>query len=410
MFSVHSSPIGKLGTKDTGGMSVYIRELARELGQRGHRVDIYTLLRDGIYHPVMDIYENVRLIHLAVENNGNTSKMAMYACLPDFFRSLEIYRTAENLNYDLIHSHYWLSGNLGHWAQRVWKRPHLVMFHTLGAVKNSTGVGLQEPDLRIAVEKRIIKTCHRILAPTRREKQRLISYYGAPSEKIEIIPCGVNLNRFYPIEKTTAREKLALDPDDNILLYVGRFDPLKGLSRLLEAMAYLKNHHQLRLLIVGGDGDDHPATRRLQQKAAKLGIVDKVSFAGRIEQENLPPYYAAADTLVIPSYYESFGLVGLEALACGRPVVSTPVGAMEGILRQDETGKLVTDMSPQSLATGIEAVIADFALFSTESIRASVLDYSWSTIASAVLEQYRGVFKQPRVVEKSIFSAEAALN
>jgi D-inositol-3-phosphate glycosyltransferase len=391
-------------------MSVCIRELARQLGQRGHRVDIYTLLRDGIHHPVMDIYENVRLIHLAVENNGNISKMAIYASLPDFFRSLENYRTAENLNYDLIHSHYWLSGKVGHWAQRVWRRPHLVMFHTLGAVKNSTGVGLQEPDLRIAIEKKIINTCHRILAPTRREKQRLITYYGAPSEKIEIIPCGVNLNLFYPIEKTIAREKLALDSADTILLYVGRFDPLKGLGRLLEALAYLKNHHQLRLLIVGGDGDDDPATRRLQQKTVKLGVADKVFFAGRIEQENLPPYYAAADTLVIPSHYESFGLVGLEALACGRPVVSMPVGAMEGILRQDKTGLLVTDTSPQSLATGIEAVIADSASFSADSIRESVLDYSWSAVASAVLEQYRGLFKQPKVTKKSIFSAGAALN
>ena len=140
MFSIHSCPIGRLGTKDTGGMSVYIRELSRKLGQSGHQVDIYTRQRDSDHLPVMNLYENVRLIHLDIQTNGNTFKAALYPYLPDFFRSLENYRVKNNLAYDLIHSHYWLSGRLGYWARQLWQRPHLMMFHTLGAVKNSTGL------------------------------------------------------------------------------------------------------------------------------------------------------------------------------------------------------------------------------------------------------------------------------
>ena len=410
MLSIHSSPIGKIGTKDTGGMSVYIRELARELGRHGHRIDIYTLLREGDRRPVINLYDNVRLIHLGIQNNGNISKLALYPHLSDFFRSLENFRVHENLDYDLIHSHYWLSGALGNWAQAIWNRPHMVMFHTLGAVKNRTGIGMPEPELRIAIEKKIVKTCHRIIAPTERERERLMTYYKAPFEKIGIVPCGVNLSLFRPIEKMTARKKLGLDPDDKILLYVGRFEPLKGLNRLLEAMTYFNNHHRLRLLIIGGDGNDIPESQHLRQTAVQFGIAHKVIFAGRIEQAHLPPYYGSADALVIPSYYESFRLVGLEALACGRPVISTPVGIMESLIRQDKAGKLIKDNAPRSLAGGIASMISDLRLSSADGIRASVLKYSWSAVASAILREYENILRPPHVSAESISSAGASFH
>ena len=410
MLSIHSSPIGKLGTKDTGGMSVCIRELARKLGHHGHRVDIYTLLRDGDHRPMINIDDNVRLIQLGIGKNRYVSKLELYHYLSDFFRSLEHFRITENLDYDIVHSHYWLSGLLGNWAQKLWRRPHMVMFHTLGAAKNSTGVGMPEPGRRISVERKIVQSCHRILAPTERERERLMTYYAAPYEKIGIVPCGVDLDLFFPIEKRTARKKLGFDPEDRILLYVGRFDPLKGLNRLLEALAYLKNHHRLRLLIIGGDGNGAPESRQLRQTAVDLGIEDKVVFVGRIEQEHLPPYYASADALVIPSHYESFGLVGLEALACGIPVISTPVGAMVSLLRQNKIGQLVSDTSPRSLAKGIESIISDLTLFSADRIRESVLEYSWSTVASAILEEYESILQQQNASDESVSYAGAAVH
>jgi len=408
MLSIHSNPIGELGTNDTGGMSVYIRELARELGRRGHRIDIYTRLRNGRHQPVIDLFENVRLVNLGISNNGNLSRLALYPYLNDFFQSMEDFRSLEGIEYDLIHSHYWLSGLLGNWAQELWNRPHLVMLHTLGEVKNRTGVGRPEPALRIAAEKELVRSCHRILAPTDREKDSLVRYYGACGKKIGVVPCGVNLNLFHPQEKQASRTQLGFGPDDIILLYVGRFEPLKGIDKLLEAMTHLRDHRRLRLVIVGGDGNQAPESQFLKQKAANLGIEDKVLFAGRIEQKFLPPYYSSADVLVMASHYESFGLVGLEALACGLPVVSTPVGAMGSLIKQSQAGYVVSDTLPRSLAKGIESIITNSTALPADEIRRSVLDYSWSNVAAAILKEYEIAIRQQSFEDDRPVSARAS--
>ena len=408
MLSIHSNPIGELGTNDTGGMSVYIRELARELGRRGHWIDIYTRLRNGSFQPVINLFENVRLIHLGIPNNGKLSRLALYPYLPDFFKSMEDFRSHNALEYDLVHSHYWLSGRLGNWAQDLWECPHLVMLHTLGEVKNRTGVGRPEPELRIAAEKKLVGTCHRILAPTDREKNSLVRYYGVGEEKIGVVPCGVNLELFHLQKKQAARKQLGFDPDDIILLYVGRFEPLKGIDRLLEAMTHLNGYKRLRLVIVGGDGDEAPESQFLRQKAANLGIEDKVVFAGRVEQKYLPQYYGSADVVVMASHYESFGLVGLEALACGRPVVSTAVGAMESLIEQSQAGHVVADTLPQSLAKGIQSIISNSTQPPASEIRRSVLGYSWSNVASEILKEYDFVMRQQSYENDRLISVGAS--
>lgn len=394
MLSIHSDPIGELGSKDTGGMSVYIRELARELGRREHHIDIYTRLQGDEKQSITDLYDNVRLIHLGIPNGGRLSKLALYHYLSKFFRALEDFRSAENLSYDIIHSHYWLSGRLANWAQSFWNRPHVATFHTLGEVKNRTGTGAHEPGFRLAAEKEIVHTCHRILAPTARERDSLVRFYDAPAEKIGVVPCGVNLDLFYPEPKTAARKRLGLNPADTILLYVGRFDPLKGLNTLLEAMTYLRHHPRIRLVVVGGDGDQSPEYQALAEKTERLAIEGKVMFEGRIDQHNLPPYYNAADVLVMPSRYESFGMVGLEALACGIPVVSTPVGAVDSLIRKARAGCIVSDPSPRSLADGIQSIINDRSIPAADVIRQSILGYSWSNVASAVIAEYESAIKQ----------------
>jgi D-inositol-3-phosphate glycosyltransferase len=408
MFSIHSNPIGELGTNDTGGMSVYIRELARELGKRGHGIDVFTRIQNGEHQRVVDLFENVRLIHLGIPNNGQLSRLALYPYLPDFFKSIEHFRFHEGTAYDLIHSHYWLSGRLGNWAQELWDRPHLAMLHTLGEVKNRTGVGRPEPELRIATEKQLVKNCHRILAPTDREKDNLIRYYGVCGEKIGVVPCGVNLDLFYPQDKQATRKQLGIDPNDIILLYVGRFEPLKGIEGLLEAISHLKRYQRLRLVLVGGDGNRAPESRRLKQKVANLGIEDKVLFAGRVDQRDLPPYYNSADVLVISSHYESFGLVGLEALACGRPVVSTPVGAMETLINQSQAGYVISDTLPRSLARGIQSMITNPNLPRADKIRKSVLKYSWSDMATAILKEYETVIDHRSFADERPLLARAS--
>ena len=376
-------------------MSVYIRELARHLGVFGHQVDIYTRLNGTKQNQIIELYDNVRLIHLSAGSNGYVHKLALYYYLSDFFRALERFKNQEGLHYDLIHSHYWLSGRLGSWVQDRWDIPHIVMFHTLGAVKDIAGVADREPDLRIATEKKLARTCQRILAPTDREKENLLKYCQPPAEKVGVVPCGVNLDLFRPMDKAAARQRLGFDEDESIVLYVGRFDPIKGIDRLLEAMGYLKHLKRMRLVIVGGDGPGTPEYQNLQQLCGKFGIQKSVRFVGRVEQNQLPPYYSAADALVVPSYYESFGLVGLESLACGTPVVATRVGAMERILEDGKTGHVVAAATPRGLANSIEKVISNPAdqKLSAHAIRASVLKYGWSHVASAVVNEYDAVLR-----------------
>ena len=396
MLSVHSSPVGELGTKNTGGMSVYIRELARQLGRRGHCVDIYTRLNGSGQKHIAQLYDNVRLIHLKAGDNTHVNKLSLYGHLDDFFKELEEFRNRESVDYDLIHSHYWLSGRVGNWAQERWEVPHVFMFHTVGAVKNSTAGSEKEPELRTAIEKHLAKKCDRILVATDREREHLVQHYGACPETIGVVPCGVNLNLFRPIDKAAARQQLGFAQDESIVLYVGRFAPVKGIDRLMEAIAHLQHHQRLRLVIVGGDGDGAPEYKNFLRLARKLSIQDSVTFIGRIEQDGLPPYYSAADVLAVPSHYESFGLVALESLASGTPVVATKVGAMESILREGETGYLVSNGSPRLLAKGVERFISDSNGLSPHEVRASVAGYAWSNVSSAMIDEYGAVLRQNR--------------
>ena len=395
MFSVHSCPLGELGTRNTGGMSVYIRELARHIGIFGHAVDIYTRLNGSKHNQIIELYDNVRLIHLSAGGNGYVHKLALYYYLSDFFRALEGFKNQEGLNYDLVHSHYWLSGRLGSWVQDRWNIPHIVMFHTLGSVKNRAGLTGREPDLRIATEKKLARICQRILSPTEREKENLLKYCQPPAEKIGVVPCGVNLDLFRPMDQAAARRRLGFGEDESIVLYVGRFDPIKGIDRLLEAMASLKHLKRMRLVIIGGDGPDTTEYRNLQQLSGQFGIEKSVRFVGRVEQSQLPPYYSAADALVVPSHYESFGLVGLESLACGTPVVATRVGAMEDIIENGKTGHVAADLTPRGLANSIESVISNPAgtLLPADAIRASILKYGWPNVAAAVFNEYETVLR-----------------
>jgi D-inositol-3-phosphate glycosyltransferase len=397
MLSIHSSPIGKLGTRDTGGMSVYIRELAREIGRRGHRVDIYTRSPSRNAPAEIQIYPNVRLLHLRGGGDRGLERDALYPHLGDFFRALESTPQIQKRQYDLIHSHYWLSGWLGSWAAKRWNCPHVVTFHTLGIAKDTAAAGPPESRMRTATEREVSRLCDRVLSSTGRDRQQLIEGYHADPDKVRVVPCGVDLSLFRPAGKRAARKRLGLAPDAPVALYVGRFDPVKGMDRLLEAIAQTDRSSRLQLVIVGGDGRANAEHRRLQAKSRQLGIDDRVRFVGRIDQLDLPPYYHAADMLVLPSHYESFGLVTLEALGCGVPVVATPVGVAAEILQPRRNGWIVDSADPGGLARGIQTVF-DWqrrGLLSPETIRSSVEAYRWNRIASTMLAEYRQVLGGP---------------
>ena len=371
-------------------MSVYIRELSRTLGQKGHHVDIFTRETDPAGDKVLPLFENVRLVFLKIDHTDPLSKNDLYAHIPDFWRSADTFKSGYHRNYDIIHSHYWLSGCLGQLAQNHWATPHILMFHTLGAIKNRLDSLPAEPELRMITEKQLALSCHRILVAAEKEKMYLKRYYDVDQHKIGVVPCGVNLNRFALLDPSTAQRQIGFNTGEKILLYVGRFDPLKQIDRLMAALNHMPAHRKIRLVIIGGDGDSDSELQRLKGLAAEWQIQSKVTFAGRISHEDLQPYYCAADVLVVPSAYESFGLVALESLACGTPVVATPVGAMERIIEDGRTGRLLRDDRPLSIAEAVEDIftLVDQGVLSAREIRSTVRQYGWSSVASAVLDEY----------------------
>jgi D-inositol-3-phosphate glycosyltransferase len=392
MLSAHSCPVGDLGAKDTGGMSVYIRELAGELGKQGNFVDVYTRIHDPNDPVLEDLGEQARLIHLRAGKEARIDKMKVYSSLPEFISNLESYWKGHDLRYDIVFCHYWLSGLVGDHLRRKWRIPLVMMYHTLGAVKNAIGIGEKEPELRIASERESIRECQRILVPTEREKQNIIRYYGALPNKIGIAPCGVNLELFRPVDRIAAREKLGV-ADKKILLFVGRIDPVKGIDQLIRTMTYLrpvKGHH---LIIIGGDENSRRELEKLKRLSEELKIQDSVTFHGMVRHDQLPYYYSAADVCIVPSYYESFGLVALESLACGTPIVAADVGDLKNFIRQEETGFVVADNAPEKLAAGITRFLSRSDR-DGESIllnRASVSKSSWAHIADLVIKELQAV-------------------
>lgn len=392
MLSVHSCPMGQPGNRDTGGMNVYIREMARALSEQGHMVDVYTRAHDPRDEQVDELAENARLIHIKAGRVEDMGKLTQYGHLDEFVANLQDFRRDNHLQYDLIHSHYWLSGEVGRRLGERWQVPSIIMFHTLGAVKNSLGVGEAETGLRLTMEGGLVGSCQRIITATERERRDLINYYQAAPEKIGVVPCGVNLDLFKAVDTSSARRQLNLN-GGRLVLFVGRLEPLKGIDRLLKAVAYLEKESALKVLVIGGDEYSRPELRRLKRLSQDLGIADSVSFLGSVAQQKLPLFYSAADVCVVPSYYETFGLVALESLACGTPVVAADVGALSSIIRHGETGYLVAGNSPRRLAEKIELLFSRNEALSRSAgyIRDSVLKFSWSNIARAVLEEYRAV-------------------
>lgn len=393
MLSAHSCPVGKLGTKDTGGMSVYIRELARELATQGHLVDVYTRGHDPRDRQIYELSPNARLIHLKAGEDEEIHKLAVYSHLPDFACNLESFRKHNNLQYDLVFSHYWLSALAGTYLQQWWHVPHMTMFHTLGAVKNATkkqaclATGEDEPELRIETERSLVQECHHIIASTTREKKELIRYYGAPSGKITVVPCGVNLEQFQVLDKGQARQYLGFE-HDKVVLFVGRIDPLKGIDKLIKALPYLRNIAGLGLVVIGGGEDSQREIEQLHKLARDLRTQDVVTFVGPVKHERLPYFYSAADVCVVPSYYESFGLVALESLACGTPVVATDVGNHNSFIRQGETGYVVADNAPHRLAEKIALLLSRPGVDRESAlvVRASVSRFAWPAIAEAIIK------------------------
>ena len=375
-------------------MNVYVRELGRELGRMGLAVDVFTRSQDPAIRRVVSLGEGARVIHVPAGPETPLAREALYEHLDEFIDRVDAWRTASGVEYGLIHAHYWLSGVVGLALRERWGSPVLQMFHTLGRFKNGAARRLAdlEPSVRLDEEARIVRQVDGLVASSVVERRALIDEYGADPGHATVIPCGVDTELFRPADREAVRARLGIG-DTPLVLYVGRIAPIKGLETLLDAIARLRARgSRVRLAIVGGEADEprdgHEADIRRGVDA--LGLRDVVSFVGAQPQERLRDYYVAADVTVLPSYYESFGMVALEAMACGSPVIGSRVGGLATTVRDGVTGFLVPDGDAEALAERIDLVVEDADLgfrMGREGVQWAAR-HRWPCVAEAVCREY----------------------
>jgi D-inositol-3-phosphate glycosyltransferase len=404
MISYHTCPLATLGGKDTGGMNVYVRELTRQLGQMGVHVDVFTRSQDDhVPHVLHELGYGNRVVHVPAGPEHPVPKEELASHIPQFVEGVKYFACEKNIQYDVIHSHYWLSGLAAEALSAAWGGVPIVhMFHTLGEMKNRIARSDEEREgrYRIEGERRVLRRADRVIAATIAEVTQLRFLYRAPANKLAVIPPGVDVSHFYPIPGDEARMYIGLKPDDRMVLFVGRIEPLKGVDTLIQAMSclQLREKQRVHLAIIGGDPAASPREMsaemaRLQKLCDDLSVGQTVVFLGKRDQDRLPYYYSAAELVVMPSHYESFGMVALEAMACGTPVVASEVGGLGYLVRDGETGFTIPDQEPEQLCEKISWLLNDPELHATMSQRAVeyAQDYAWEKIATQIVDVYRGL-------------------
>lgn len=386
--SLHTSPLAPLGGREAGGMNVYVLELSRELARMGHDVDIFTR-RDGDLPRVEQIEPHLRLVRIDAGPARPLDKEAVVPLLDEFVEGARRFVAADGARYDLLHSHYWQSARAGLVLAPELGVPHAVMFHTLGEVKNRARISEEEPAFRIAEERRIVAAADLIVTASAHERELLRRYYGAREARLATVPCGVDIERFQPLDRAACRRRLGLPLDAPVLIWVGRLEKLKGVDILIEALAQL-DERDFTLLIVGGDERARALRAELEQQARDAGLERAVRFVGAVPHSQLPIYYSAADVCVVPSYYESFGLVAVEAMACGVPVVASRVGGLISTVTDGVNGYLIPWRCPEPFAEKLEVLLNNPGLRAnfSRAARISVERFRWRNVASQVAALY----------------------
>lgn len=410
MLSIHSSPLARLGGKEAGGMNVYVRSLALALAQRGLHVDIFTRRQDTTSPDMLPLAPGVRVLHISAGPPAPYDKTLILEHLSELIQGIDAIAARQPAPYDLIHSHYWVSGAVALRLRDRWRVPVVQMFHTLGALKNRVARSAEETETtsRAAIERRLLHTVDVTVAATEIDRAHMVDYYDASAEGIRLVPPGVNLGTFQPQPQAAARARLNLPSTGHLLLGVGRMEPLKGFDLLIQALALLREHRgDLRLLLLGGGDEQHPADwnteqRRLAALRDDLGLHGAVIFCGAQPHERLPDYYAAADVFVMPSLYESFGMAALEAMACGVPVVASDVGGLRTTIVDELSGLLVPPGDPRALAAALKRALLDEhqrATLRREGPRRAAL-YSWESIAQTIQQLYHETIEQYQAKEE----------
>lgn len=402
MLSVHTCPLALLGGKKTGGMNVYVREFSRELGRQGVQVDVFTRSQDDCQPMVKhDLGYDARVIHIPAGPEKPIPVAEVDNYLEDFAAGVLRFAESEAARYDLLHSHYWLSGLVAEKLRNSWKSiPIVQMFHTLGHMKNRIAQNESErvSDERIRGELRVLGVADRIIAATLAEEAQLNWLYEADMSKVSIVPPGVDLERFTPIPQSEAKARIGIPSHHQNILFAGRIEPLKGIDTLLQAIALIQKRfpelvQHVCVAIIGGDPwaeSPDAEMARLQAMREQLDIGDLVTFLGAKDQDMLPDYYAAAEMVVMPSHYESFGMVALEAMAMGKPVIASEVGGLAFLVKDGENGFHVPSRDPEALAERIYALLTDKGCREVlgRQARLHAQQYAWAKVAARMIRIY----------------------
>jgi D-inositol-3-phosphate glycosyltransferase len=414
MISYHTCPLATLGGKDTGGMNVYVRELTRHLGKINVHVDVFTRSQDEhVPHVLHDLGFGNRVVHVPAGPEVPLPKKKLAEYIPEFIEGIQRFAEEKNIHYDLIHSHYWMSGVAGENLKNRWQVPMVHMFHTLGMMKNRVARSEEEMEgeYRINGERQVIKAADRIIAATAAEQSQLEFLYKAPSSKVAIIPPGVDTEHFYPIPPDESKAVVGICSECRMFLFVGRIEPLKGVDTLIHAIAILNDkglmtQRPYSLSIIGGEPELSPLEinaemARLKQLCHNLGLDDMVVFLGKRSQDSLAYYYSAAEAVIMPSHYESFGMVALEAMACGTPVVASQVGGLAFLVQDGVTGFVIPNNDPQILADRLARLILepDLSQKLGEQAEDCAQEYAWPKITARIVELYKTVLETRKSAE-----------
>ena len=402
MLSVHTCPLATLGGKKTGGMNVYVRDLSREFSRQGIAVDVYTRSQDPCQpHINASLADNARVIHIPTGPEAPLETTEVYPYLPQFVNNVQAFISKEQLQYDLIYSHYWLSGWAAHEIRAKLRVPVVQMFHTLGHMKNRIAEDRNRKqhairDIRVFTETDIMSWADALIAATPAERAQMLWLYQADRRKISIVPPGVDVEHFRPLNRTESKASIGIPESQKMLLFVGRIERLKGIETLLRAISRIQLEkpaltENLCVTVIGGNPDEPTESdsemNRLKAIAGELDLDALVAFVGARDQDRLRHYYNAAEALIMPSDYESFGMVALEAMACGTPVIASEVGGLAYLVQDGQTGFHVPVREPDALAARIVTLLEtpDVRDAMRAKARAAAQDYAWPQIASRLL-------------------------
>jgi len=403
VISMHTSPTAPLGQSAAGGLNVYVREVCAAFSDRGIATDVFTRVQSPDDPATESLAPLSRVVYLPA--GRGLDKYELFNEVPAFAERIRSFARSEGTEYDLLYSHYWLSGEVACMLRPrvapVWAH----IGHTLGLVKNKrlAGGARPEPAGRIAVEGEIAREADLLIASTADEREELIDGYGAEASRVAVVAPGVDLSTFRPIDRLEARRKIGAGTAP-LLLFVGRLERLKGVDIAIRALAELRRrgHDDTRLLVLGEDSRDADESemRRLKDIAEAEGVRDAVDFVGSVAHHELPYFYSAADACVMPSYSESFGLVGLEAQACGCPVVGSGVSGIRSVVRDGVTGFLVDGHDPRDYADRIGRLLDDSDLARELGMRGQLLAqrFSWARTADRLADLFSSLVEaQDRV-------------